>query len=168
LEEILSEFFRLDYKVGNNWKQIIYRVGANSLETYLDFIERINHHTSDVDPKIFDITFVGYSHLEGNHKTLFKSVVKDLQTFTPGLTLPQLNNLLLGKNQQTQILWSESQYAFDYFIKGFDLCKSYKKTLEAHFRFNEGPAKVRNGGTIHVGKPYVQKLDEIINKIIAL
>lgn len=168
LGEILSDFFRFDYKVGNNWKHITGRVGANSLETYLDFIERINHHTSDLEPKIFDITFVGYSQLAGNHKTLFKSIVKDLQKFTPGLTIPQLNNLLLGKNQQTPILWGQSQYSFDYFIKSFKRIANYKSVLSNHFVFSDGAATVRNSGTDHEGKPYVPKLDEIVEKINTL
>ncbi len=165
LNEIITDFFRLDYKQNVNWNAISDRVGKDKWHIYNDFIERINPRIPEVEPKLLLLDCEDYYAMSNIKQSIFRSIIKDLRHLTPDLTIAQLNNLLQGRQQQNPILWAESQYAFDYFIKNFSCIPNYKRVINLHFTFKDGPAKVRQGGTNHTGKPYVDPLNIIIKKI---
>lgn len=171
LKEIISDFFRFDHEKKPNWINIMKRVDKDKWYTYTDFIARINPCVPIENYVLLSIECSDYYKMIPRKQSLFRSIIKDLETFTPELTIAQLNNLLQGKKQQSPILWVESQYSFDYFIKKFHRQPNYKRIIVNHFTFKHGPASVRQGGTrsksleSRKDKWYTSVLDVIVKNI---
>lgn len=168
LKEIVQDFFVYDYNKDPNWDIIRHRVGKSKIPIYLDFINRINPHSNLDRFKLFCLAYEDYYVMTRIRKSAFRSIVKELKAFVPDLSYAQLNNLLQGKKQKESMAWAESQYSFDFFIRSLGPNRDANKIIRHHFRFKDGPASIRQGGSDHKNKPYYSTLKDIIRKIKSL
>lgn len=166
LYEIITDFFKYDYKKAPNWNNIKTRVGYDKSYIYEDFILRINPFSHVPDPIVFSKSLTSYYDMRYEDQINFRSIVKVLSKYIDDLTIAKLNNILQGIPLKTPVVWTAGQYSFDYFIKNQRLKKNYKKSIPHYFTFPYEPASVRDGGTNHSGKPYEKELEYVV-KIIS-
>lgn len=162
----ITDFQRFDFKDRNNFKAILQRMPDKSyLNVYNDFVLRIIGIHRELVLVCNDVYKDKGIH-RNKEKFLVKRIVLGLRPFLPDITDSFVYNLIKNKPPKHPLTWIDSQYSFDYFIKGLPGIhkKTYKAALNSFFVFTHSEAYVRTGGSFkanHHNKPYVKQLGEI-------